>query len=248
MKITAVIVDDEKTAREVLNHYLQKYCKQVQVLGEAANVKEAVPMIETLQPQLVFLDVEMPYGNAFDLLEATQHCRYQTIFITAFSEYSLKALNMSASYYILKPIDIDELIFAVEKVQQALETEETFDRNRILVQNLHQNQQKQQIILPTQSGFDVVKIDEIAFLMADGNFTQVHLQNGSKQLVCRFLKHFEDLLSTPFVRVHRSYMINTEFVKSYQKGNGGTVILQNGMEVDVSAQYKEQLLAHFQAR
>ena len=117
-KIRSVIVEDEKAAREVLKNYLQKYCPQIEVLGEAENIKQAVPLIHEMQPHLVFLDVEMPFGNAFDVLEACKDLHFETIFVTAFSEYSLKALNQSAAYYLLKPISIEELIVAVNKVQQ----------------------------------------------------------------------------------------------------------------------------------
>lgn len=243
MKIKSIIVDDEKIARDVLRNYLTKYCPQVEILAEAENIKEAVPFIENLQPQLVFLDVEMPFGNAFDVLEATKHCNYETIFITAFSEYSLKALNLSASYYILKPIDIKELIIAVNKVSENIEKKEEFNRNKILLENLKQRPEKQQIILPTLQGFDVAKIDEIIRLQADGNFTQIFLKDGSKKMVCRFLKHFDDLLGFPFVRVHRSHIINFNLVKSYHKN--GEIVLQDGTEIEVSGTYKEDFLKLF---
>lgn len=243
MKIKSIIVDDEKIARDVLRNYLTKYCPQVEILAEAENIKEAVPLIENLQPQLVFLDVEMPFGNAFDVLEATKHIHYETIFITAFSEYSLKALNLSASYYILKPIDIKELIVAVNKVSETVEKQEEFSRNKILLENLKQKPEKQQIILPTLQGFDVAKIDEILRLQADGNFTQIYLKDGSKKMVCRFLKHFDDLLGFPFVRVHRSHIINFNAVKSYHKN--GEIILQDGTEIEVSGTYKENFLKLF---
>ena len=245
MKIKAVIVDDEQIAREVLRSYLTKYCPQVEVLGEAQNIKEAEPLIRSTQPQLVFLDVEMPFGNAFDVLEATADCTYETIFITAFSEYSLQALNMSASYYILKPIDIQELIKAVAKVQEQIEKNENFNRNEILLQNIKQNHIQQQLIIPTLQGFEVVKLDQIVHLEADGNFTQIHLKDGGKKMVCRFLKHFEDLLAAPFIRIHRSHIINTEFMVSYQKGSGGVVTLINKKEIDVAATYKDALLGVF---
>lgn len=243
MKIKAVIVDDEQIARNVLRNYLAKYCPQVEILGEAENINEAVPLIEKMQPQLVFLDVEMPFGNAFDVLEATKHCSYETIFITAFSEYSLKALNMSASYYILKPIDIQELIVAVNKVAETIEQKEELNRNRILLENLQKKPEKQQIILPTVQGFDVVKIDEIVRLQADGNFTQIYLQNGSKKMVCRFLKFFDELLDFPLVRVHRSHIVNFNFVKSYHKN--GEIVLNDGTEIEVSGSYKEHFLKLF---
>ena len=107
MKIRSIIVDDEQIARNVLRNYLTKYCPQVEILGEAENIKEAVPLIEKFRPQLVFLDVEMPFGNAFDVLEGCKDLHFETIFVTAFSEYSLKALNQSAAYYLLKPISIE---------------------------------------------------------------------------------------------------------------------------------------------
>ncbi len=243
MKIKAVIVDDEQIARNVLRNYLTKYCPQVEILGEAENIKEAVPLIENVQPQLVFLDVEMPFGNAFDVLEATKDHQYETIFITAFSEYSLKALNMSASYYILKPIDIQELITAVNRVAETLEKKEELNRNRILLENLQKKPEKQQIILPTVQGFDVVKIDEIVRLQADGNFTQIFLQDGSRKMVCRFLKFFDELLDFPLVRVHRSHIVNFNFVKSYHKN--GEIVLNDGTEIEVSNSYKEQFLKLF---
>lgn len=243
MKITAVIVDDEKIARDVLKNYLTKYCPQVELLGEAENIKEAVPLIAEVQPQLVFLDVEMPFGNAFDVLEATKDFSYETIFITAFSQYSLQALNKSASYYILKPIDIQELIVAVNKVVESLEKKEELNRNRVLLDNLKQKPDKQQLILPTLQGFDVVRIEDILRLQADGNFTQVYLKDGTKKMVCRFLKHFDDLLEVPFVRVHRSHIINIHFVKSYHKS--GTATLMDDTEIEVSTSFKDQFLKNF---
>lgn len=245
MKIKAVIVDDEAIAREVLDNYLKKYCPVVEVIGQAQHIKEAVPMIQSLQPQLVFLDVEMPYGNAFDVLEACQDQQFETIFITAYSEYSLRALNMSAAYYILKPIDITELIAAVNKVQLSIIKTEDFNRTKILLQNLKLQPEKQQIILPTLQGFDVIKTESIIKLQANGNFTDVYLADGSCKMICKFLKHFDELLSIPFVRVHRSFIVNTRFIKSYSKSAGGFVTLLDGSEIEVSATYKEQLLKAF---
>lgn len=245
MKIKAVIVDDELIAREVLANYLAKYCPVVEVTGQAQHIKEAVPMIQSLHPQLVFLDVEMPYGNAFDVLEACQGQQFETVFITAYSEYSLRALNMSAAYYILKPIDITELISAVNKVQLSLLKSEDFNRTKILLQNLKLQPEKQQIILPTLQGFDVIKTENIVKLQANGNFTDVYLADGSCKMICKFLKHFDELLGSPFVRIHRSFIVNTRFIRSYSKSAGGFVTLLDGSEIEVSATHKEQLLKAF---
>jgi len=245
-KIKSVIVEDETAAREVLKNYLQKYCPQIEVVGEAQNFKEAVPMLHEVQPQLVFLDVEMPFGNAFDVLEACKDLQFETIFVTAFSEYSLKALNQSAAYYLLKPISIEELITAVNKVQQHIVNHEIFNRNKIIVENFRETKpEKQQVILPTLEGFEVVKMEEIVRLRGNGNFTDLYLANGQKKMVCRFLKHFTEILPFPFVRVHKSHIININAVKSYHKGTGGYVTLEDGSEIEISPSYKEEFLKAF---
>ncbi|MFM9910554.1 MAG: LytR/AlgR family response regulator transcription factor [Chitinophagaceae bacterium] len=242
MTIKSIIVDDELIARQVLEDYLKKYCPVIEVIGQAQHIKEAVPLIKNLQPQLVFLDVEMPFGNAFDILEACRDQHFETIFITAYSEYSLKALNISAAYYILKPIDITELVAAVNKVQLSILKSEEFNRTQILLQNLKLKPGKQQIILPTLQGFDVIKAETIVKLQANGNFTDVYLTDGSSKMICKFLKHFDELLDAPFLRIHRSYIVNLNFIKSYSKGAGGFVTLLDGSELEVSVTYKDQLL------
>lgn len=243
-KIKSVIVEDELAAREVLKNYLSKYCPQVEVVGEAQNIKEAVPLLHEIRPQLVFLDVEMPFGNAFDVLEACKDLHFETIFVTAFSEYSLKALNQSAAYYLLKPISIEELIVAVNKVQHQIMNHEIFNRNKIIVENFYESKpEKQQVILPTLEGFEVVKMEEIVRLRGNGNFTDLYLNNGSKKMVCRFLKHFSEILPLPFIRVHKSHIININCVKSYNKG--GIITLNDGAEIEVSSTYKEEFLKNF---
>lgn len=245
-KIKSVIVEDESAAREALKNYLAKYCPQIEIIGEAQNSREAIPLLHELQPQLVFLDVEMPFGNAFDVLEGCKELHFETIFVTAFSEYSLKALNQSAAYYLLKPISIEELILAVNKVQQQLMKQELFNRNQIIVQNFRESKiEKQQVILPTLEGFEVVKMEEIVRLRGNGNFTDIHLSDGTKKMVCRFLKHFDEMLDFPFMRVHKSHIINLNFVKSYHKSLGGYVTLFDETEIEISVNYKEEFLRRF---
>lgn len=243
-KIKCVIVEDEDVARDVLNSYLKKYCPQIEVIGEAENAKVAVERIQELQPELVFLDVEIPYGNAFDVLEACRDQNFETIFVTAYSEYALKALNASASYYLLKPLNIEELIKAVAVVEEQLSQKEKFDRTEILLHQAKNPEQKlQKLVIPTIHGFEVVRLEEVVRLQANGNFTDIILQSGQKKMACRFLKHYEDLLSFPFMRVHRSHLINCDFVRAYNKG--GFIEMLNGDEVELSASYKEEFLGMF---
>ena len=243
-KIKSVIVEDELGAREVLKNYLGKYCPQVEIIGEAQNIKEAVPMLHEVRPELVFLDVEMPFGNAFDVLEACKDLHFETIFVTAFSEYSLKALNQSAAYYLLKPISIEELIVAVNKVHNQIVNNEIFNRNKIIVENFRETKpEKQQVILPTLEGFEVVKMEEIVRLRGNGNFTDLYLQNGQKKMVCRFLKHFTEILPLPFLRVHKSHIVNLNCVKSFNKG--GFLTLNDNSQIEVSSTYKDDFLKNF---
>ncbi|MBK5722070.1 response regulator transcription factor [Dysgonomonas sp. Marseille-P4677] len=247
-KITSVIVEDEPAAREALKNYLVKYCPQIEVIGEAHNCKESIPLLHELEPQLVFLDVEMPFGNAFDVLEGCKDLYFETIFVTAFSEYSLRALNQSAAYYLLKPVSIEELILAVNKVQQHIINKQIFNRNKILVENFKEPKpEKQQVILPTLEGFEVVKMEEIVRLQGNGNFTDIYLRDKSKKMVCRFLKHFSEILPYPFIRIHKSHIVNFNFVKSYHKNSGGYVTLEDGTEIEISSSYKEEFLKFFKA-
>jgi two-component system, LytTR family, response regulator len=243
-KIKSVIVDDELAAREALKSYIHKYCPQIELVGEAYNSKEGIKLINDIKPQLVFLDVEMPFGNAFDVLEGCKDIHFETIFVTAFSEYSLKALNQSAAYYLLKPVSIEELILAVNKVQQQLVYSELLNRNKVIVENYrNEKPETQQIILPTLEGFEVAKIHDIIRLKGNGNFTDIYFNDGTKKMVCRFLKHFDELLDKTFIRVHKSHIINLNCVKSYNKG--GFVTLSDNSEIEISATYKTSFLNEF---
>jgi two-component system, LytTR family, response regulator len=243
MNIRAVMVEDEATARDVLRSYLARYCPDVTLAGEAHDAKSGIALIREVRPDLVFLDVEMPYGNAFDVLEGCSGLHFETIFVTAFSEYSLRALNQSAAYYLLKPVAIEDLVKAVGKVQTLLQRQEQFSRNELVLRNFKEPlDEHRQLILPTAEGFEVVAAADITRLRGNGNFTDVHLKDGSKRMICRFLKHFEDILSHPFVRVHKSHIINLRCVRSYHRGSGGYVTLSDGSEVEISPQRKDEFL------
>jgi len=246
MKIRSVIVEDELSAREGLKAYLGKYCPQVELAGEAGDAREAVNLIKGQKPQLVFLDVELPFGNAFDILDACREIYFETIFVTAFSEYSLKALNQSAAYYLLKPVSIEELIIAVNKVQEHIIRHEVFDRNRVVVENFRETRpEKRHVILPTLEGFELIKMEDIVRLQGNGNFTDIFLTNGAKKMACRFLKHYAEMLSHPFMRVHKSHIINLHHVVSYHRSLGGYVVMSDGSEVMISPVYKDAFVREF---
>ncbi|WP_166962903.1 LytR/AlgR family response regulator transcription factor [Yeosuana marina] len=243
MKLTSIIVEDEETSRNILKNYLKKYCPNVTVLGEAANVDEALVLIRNNDLDVIFLDVEMPYGNAFDLLDKVGDINFETIFVTAYNQYAIDALNAHASYYLMKPISIDELIKAVDYVTE-IKTKEDALQNDVLIPKT--NSVNGKITIPQQDGFEVINTSDILYCKADDNYTEIYLNNNKKKLVSKTLKYFEDALtSTSFARVHKSYLVNVNEVVKYQKGKGGSVVLSNGKEIMVSASKKSELLSYF---
>lgn len=241
--LKTIIVEDEETSRVILRNYLAKYCPNVELVGEAENIKQALKLIRNHTLDLVFLDVEMPHGNAFDLLEQVGDRSFETVFVTAYNQYAIEALNTHASYYILKPVSIDELIKAVDYVV-AIKKKELALENKVLTTNTAEKQGK--ITLPVQDGFEVVAAEDILYCKADDNYTQIFLKGGKKKLISKTLKYFEEALTDfGFARIHKSYLVNVQEITGYKKGKGGLVVLSSGMEVMVSASQKANLLAHF---
>ena len=243
MKLTSIIVEDEETSREILKNYIKKYCPNVVVLGEASNVEEALVLIRNNDLDLVFLDVEMPYGNAFDLLDKVGDVNFQTVFVTAYNHYAIEALNAHASYYLMKPISIDELIKAVDYVTE-IRTKENALQDEVLVPKINGISGK--ITIPQLDGFEILNTADILYCKADDNYTEIYLNNNKKKLVSKTLKYFEEALTdSSFARVHKSYLVNVNEVVKYLKGKGGSVLLSNGKEIMVSASKKAQLLSYF---
>lgn len=244
MELKTILVEDEETSREILRNYLTKYCPKVTIVGEAANVDEALLLIRNNILDLVFLDVEMPKGNAFDLLEQVGDRSFETVFVTAYNQYAIEALNTHASYYLLKPISIDELIKAVDYVVDIKSKEIALENKVLTTQNI---ESQGKITIPVQDGFEVIPVDQILYCQADDNYTQIFLKEGKKKLVSKTLKYFEEALTElGFARVHKSYVVNVNEITGYKKGKGGSVVLSTGKEVMVSASQKANLLSYFQ--
>ncbi len=246
-KLKAIIVEDEEASRETLNNYLTKYCPNVELLEMAESVQTGLAAIDKHKPDVVFLDIEMPYGNAFDLLESLDDIAFEIIFVTAYRDYAIKALNLSAAYYILKPIDIDELVSAVEKISARKKEGEDVFHTKILMDNIKSNAiQHKKIVLPQMDGFEVVNVNDIIRAEANDNYTNFYLVGGKKFLVSKTLKHFNELLSEfDFIRIHKSHLVNLQYITKYIKGKGGQVRMSDESIVDVSATRKKELLEKF---
>lgn len=244
-ELTCIIVDDEAASRDTLKSYITKYCENVTVSALCKNIDEGLAAINTNHPDIVFLDIEMPYGDGFDLLDRAGEINFDVVFITAFSHYAIKALNMSATYYILKPVDIDELTEAVKKIRE--KKTQPGEQTKVLLSNLKNTTPEQrQIVLPHLSGFSVVLVSDILRIEADNNYSTVYLSDGHKHVVSKTLKFFEDLLSdSGFLRIHQSHLINARNIKEFKKGKTGQVQLTDGTWLDISAQRKKDFMDHF---
>jgi two-component system LytT family response regulator len=234
--IKAVIIDDIQEAISVLTSDLQTYCKNIEVIGSANGVVSGAKIIKELKPDLVFLDIQMPDGTGFDLLEIIGEADFKLIFTTASDEFAIKAFKFSAIDYLLKPIDPDDLMKAVEKVEHQ---HNPTSRLELLKGNL-ENQKK--IALNTVDKIHIVQIEDVIRLESDINYTRFYFVDGSKLMVTKTLKEFDKMLSDhSFIRIHQSHLVNTNFIKEYTKQDG-KLVLKNGDKISVSSRKKSTLM------
>lgn len=245
--IKTVLIDDESSARETLSHQLGRYVPQVDVVGEADSVESGIALIRRVQPALVFLDIEMPVGSGFDILDGTRDLKFQVIFVTAFNQYALQAFKFSAAAYLLKPLRISELVEAVDRVFSADAIRQQPQRLQVLQHNMNAAGQAQpRIVLPDATGFLVVEVANIVRMESERNYTRFFFSDQPPTLITRTLKEYEDLLvSHGFFRIHQSHLINLAYVKRYIRGKGGEVEMSDKSLLPVSRQKKEEFLACF---
>lgn len=241
--IKAVIIDDEKNALDVLSMQLKNYCPQVQVLSRCNGGEEGIAAILHHHPDLVFLDIEMPMVNGFDVLEATKETDYKVIFTTAYDQFAIKAFKYSAIDYILKPIDIEELKHAVHKVT----TEANADLSKkinLLYDQLGLQQKKQnKIALPIGDAFEMIPFAHIIRCESDSNYTTIYLDDKRKIVLSKTLKDIEESLQHgPFFRIHNSHLINLDRIIKFYKNDGGYVVMEDGMNINISRARKEEFM------
>ncbi|MGZ8557208.1 MAG: LytR/AlgR family response regulator transcription factor [Chitinophagaceae bacterium] len=245
--IKAIIIDDEIHCLESLSILLNEFCPEVQLLEQCCSANAGLEAIDQFKPDLVFLDIEMPEMNGFEILEQFSFISFAIIFTTSYDQYAIKAIRYSALDYLLKPIDPKELITAVKKVQEDrhLPLAEQF---QMLLKQIHgKNNGFNKIAVPTAEGFELIPAEQVIYCEANDNYTYFFMKNKSKITACRILKEIEDQLQDfPFfVRVHNSYLVNLNEVTKYVRGEGGYLIMSDGSSVNVSRSRKEALLKHF---
>lgn len=241
--LRAVIIDDEEGSANVLASMLSAYCPTVENVGTARSVPEGVLLINKVKPDLVFLDVEMPEYTGFELLNFFREVDFEIIFVTAYSQYAVRAFEVSAVGYLLKPVEMDNLQQVIARVQTRRQQFASQQRLELLRDAL-KNDEIRKIAFPMADGLLFTEVDEIIFIEADGAYANVYLKNGSRILVSKKLKFFEDLLANRrmFFRPHRSYLINMNFVRKYIKGEG-TLVMDNDSNVTLARDRKAEFEA-----
>ena len=242
--LTALLIDDEKNSRESLRKKLETHCPQVTIMDECGNGQEGLLALAQYQPDIVFLDIEMPHMNGFTMLQRLPKIEFELIFTTAYNHYAIQAIRFSALDYLVKPIDIQELISAVKRVEDKKSRQTNTNQLDLLMNYLQLKKNvPSKIAVSTATGLEIIDIDNIVCFEAEGNYTNIHFTNGNPLLSSKTLKEFEDLLPTDkFFRIHNGSLVNLHFIKKYDKSEGTQVVLSNGMVLDVARRRKDELL------
>ncbi|WP_442265845.1 LytR/AlgR family response regulator transcription factor [Tenacibaculum sp. ZS6-P6] len=237
----ALLIEDKEYIRKGLRNLLQLVDAKVKVIGECESVKDAVVVANACKPELVFLDINLIDGSGFDFLEQTENLNFKTIFITAYEEHALKALKKGAVDYILKPVDIDELKEALNKVEQLSFSEQ---RKQLKTAKQVWKNENSKLILSLQDSFQVINLNELMFCESDKGYTTFYCNSNKKYVVSKTLKEFEERLGkVSFTRPHQSYIVNLDFIDKYDKS--GAIYLKNGKKIPVSSRKREQFLNEF---
>lgn len=229
--IRVLMVEDERGAVEVFKNLIARHEDNFQFLGAAQNVKEAVARIREEEPDLLILDISLPDGTGFDVLEIIEEINFEVIFLTAHENFAIKAIKNNAFDYILKPFQSTEMNEALKKVKEK-------------IINKAKDSGTRKIAMHTQEGIDFINIADILYLKASSNYTEIYLLDGSKLIASKTLKSFQRLLDHPMLRIHNSYMVNLHFVKKFEKAES-SLILASGVSIPVSKQRKADLFQHF---
>lgn len=245
-KIDAVIIDDEPRSREMLQNLINEYCKNIEVVATAGSVSAGIEAIAKYSPDLLFLDIEMNKETGFDLLEQLKEIDFEVIFTTAHENYALKAFKFCAIDYLLKPIDVEELQLAVEKVEKKKSSSMFKEKFDLFMHNIKKgNNEEQRLAVSTNDGLVFINVSDILRCEASGAYTHLHLKNKNRIVVSKNLKEFEQLLADHnFLRIHNSFIINLKEIKKYVRGDGGYVIMSDDASVDVSKRKKDVFLSH----
>ena len=242
----AIIVDDEPDGIRTLKKLLELNCPEVEIIATCSDSISARQKLQSIHPDLVFLDIQMPGKSGFDMLSELSERDFEVIFVTAYNQYILQALQFSAVDYLMKPVDEDKLVEAIQRVKKRLKKDKSAENTETLLHNIDKatSPMDMRLCLPTLKGFSILKLEEIVYCEAERSYTIFHLVNNKRITISKPLFVYDGLLEgTSFFRVHKSFLINLLHAKEYIRGDGGVVIMSNGAEIEVSRRKKDQFLA-----
>ncbi len=246
ISLRAILIDDEPRGLTSLQKLLELNCPDVVIIGTCSNVDEGIEKIKTLRPDLVFLDIAMPAKNGFELLKDLKDLFFEVIFVTAHNQFMIEAFHFSAIDYLLKPVEDDLLVDAVNRTRKRIIKKENSNNIQALIDNvqLKKAMQKMKLCIPSLKGFQIVELDDILFAESSGNYTNLHFSNQPPICTSKPMHEYEEMLGdSGFIRIHKSYLINLRHVKEYLRGEGGYILLSNGKELEVSRRKKDLFLS-----
>jgi two-component system, LytTR family, response regulator len=242
--LRAILIDDEENALNALKQKIIQHCNGVEIVAVCTLPEEAITKINSMQPDILFLDIEMPGMNGFVLLQKLDYKNFEIVFVTAYDHYAIKAIRSSALDYLVKPVDIDELKATVDRAIDKRDKAIPNQRLELLLDHLARPQKNfNKIAIPSHEGMQFVKVNDIVYLEASVNYTHIYTSQNSRFVVSRTIKDFEELLpAETFIRIHNSYIINKDYLEKYIRGDGGQVVLSNGTVLDVAKRKKAEFL------
>lgn len=240
--LKTILIDDDESNLSSLSEKLTKHCPQIEIIARCDNAEDGITAIESFQPAVVFLDIEMPVMNGFLLLQQLKYRNFALIFVTAYDHYAIKAIRYSALDYLVKPVSIPELQTAVARAADNRNNQHASSQIDLLLEHF-QKKHPGRISIPTSDGLQFINLEDIVYLEASDNYTIIYLANRPKILVSRTLKNFEDMLpADTFLRIHHGSIVNKFQVEKYIRGEGGQVVMRNGATLDVSKRKKGEFL------
>lgn len=252
MKLTAVIVEDEIKTRTVFKKLLNINCPEIEIIGEAGNINDGYNLIIQKNPQVVFLDIEMPGGNGFELFAKFETIFFETVFVSSYGHFAFRALRLSALDYLLKPVMIEDLVTLVDRIKKAIDLRESALKYKALQQNLTHPEEEKKILLRSHTKSELVNLKDIRYLSSDQNYTTFHLQGVERLVISKTLKEFEETLcdhdKSSFFRIHKTFIVNLDYVKEIERGEESFVVLNDKTRLEVSRRKKTLLIEKIESR
>jgi two-component system, LytTR family, response regulator len=249
VNMRAIIIDDELSGREVLKELVQINCRDITIVNTLNSIETGLQSINEDKPDLVFLDIQMPNASGFDLLNQVEIIDFEIIFVTAHDSFAIRAFKYAAVDYLLKPIKVTELIEAVSRAGKRISSNQGMDNIKFMLEKVNPAKKtfhNNKILLPTLGGYNIIEVSEITYCKSESNYTRFNFEDGKNLIVSKTLKEFESiLLENNFFRIHRSYIINLNYIAKYNKGKGGEVVMKDGAVLEVSREKKEEFLKLF---